>query len=97
MITMERQIFAVAVLVVVAGGLTGAVASCAAFKPIARTVDDVATIACRQQLFGQAQAQGISVEDVCRTKAVLQPFIDAILSTSQGIGMKYGAKLPVGD
>lgn len=88
---MKTKTFSVVCAVVVLSG-------CAAgLKPAARTVDDVATQACEQQLFGQAQAQGVSVRDVCRAKAVLQPFIDAILSTGQTVGMKYGTKLPTGE
>lgn len=89
---MMTKNFSIAVLVAVVGCV-----ACTGAKPALRTVDDIATEACEQQLFGEAQAQGVSVRDVCNAKAVLQPFIDSILSAKQAVGAKFGAKLPTSD
>lgn len=62
--------------------------SCAAAKPVLRTTDDIATEACG--LFF-SEKTGISLEDaargICKTKEVLQPYIDALLAAQQQAGV----------
>jgi hypothetical protein len=57
-----------------------AMVSCAGIKPVARTVNDVARVAC-ETMFGQEELpQGLTLRDVCTAQKNLQPFIDSILS-----------------
>lgn len=55
-------------------------AGCADWKPIVRTVDDIARLFCAQH---QARLQGVSVEDAweayCRTRDAWAPWIDPLL------------------
>lgn len=56
-------------------------AGCANWKPIVRTVDDVARLFCAQH---QARLQGVSVEDAwrayCRTRDAWAPWIDPLIA-----------------
>ena len=68
-----------ALLLVVALLTTG----CANFKPIARTVLDVARAGC--EMF--AAEQGLSISDVCATEKQLQPFVDGLLAAQRQAGV----------
>jgi hypothetical protein len=70
------------------------VAACTpAERGAARTVNDVARVAC-EAAFGEELPQGLTVEDLCRAQEDLQPFIDAILGARQTVGERHGAKAP---
>lgn len=62
-------------------------AACVAVKPIAKTVDSIATDACVQH-FGEVS--GLSLEEAaekfCSTKKQIQPFLDALLAAKQTAG-----------
>lgn len=64
--------------------------SCAAFKPVARTVNDAARIACKAAFGQEDLPQGVSVRDFCDAHENLQPFIDQILAAKQGIKAGMG-------
>ena len=63
--------------------------SCAEFKPVAKTVNDVARDLCA--IF-YGKKQGISVEDAakafCATEKQIAPFLDEVLSAEQRAGAK---------
>lgn len=63
---------------------------CAFFKPAARTVNDAAKIACETMLSRDAELQGISVEELCAAREVLDPFVRQLLAAQAGAraGMK---------
>ena len=69
-----------AVLVILATG-------CGSFKPIARTVLDIARAGC--EMF--AAEQGLSLSDVCATEKQLQPFVDGLLAAKRQHGALRGA------
>jgi hypothetical protein len=65
---------------------------CAAFKQTARTVNDAASILC-QGAFGideEAARRGISVEELCKIKDVLNPFIEEALKAQRAGAVKAG-------
>lgn len=63
-------------------------AGCAQFKPIARTVVDIARGAC--EMF--AAEQGLSISDVCATEKQLQPFVDGLLAAKREHGVTHGVE-----
>lgn len=69
-----------ALLVLFAIGLSGATVSCAAVKPVVRTIDDLARESCQ---FYFRDTLGISFEDAartyCKTREDWAPFIDPLL------------------
>lgn len=67
---------------------------CAEWKPIAKTVVEVARGAC--SLF--AEEQGLSFKDVCETEEQLRPFVDSILSAKQiAAAKRMGIAAPAPD
>lgn len=59
--------------------------ACASAKPVARTVNDVAQMAC-EVTFGQEELPaGITLEELCTAHENLQPFIDQILAAKNGV------------
>jgi hypothetical protein len=56
------------------------VTACGAFKPIVRTLDDVARFHCAQHVSG---ARGVSLEDAweayCKTREAWSPWIDPVI------------------
>lgn len=69
-----------------------ALTGCAFLKPAARTVNDVARIACETTFGEEELPQGMSVEDFCEAHENLQPFIDQILAAHAGV--KAGMEPP---
>ncbi len=65
--------------------LTFVIGGCAFFKPAARTVNDVARIACETTFGEEELPQGMSLEDFCKAHENLQPFIDQILAAKAGV------------
>lgn len=58
------------------------VAACASVKPVARTINDAARIAC-ETAFGDDGAelpQGMTPKEACSYHEVLKPFLDSILA-----------------
>lgn len=66
---------------------------CAAFKQTARTINDAASLLCASSpdMQEMAQAQGVSVEDLCTVHSVLAPFIDEALRAQKAGARKAGA------
>lgn len=70
-------------------GFVVAQIGCAAFKPVARTVADLASVVCEGLAAeNQAQLQGLSPEDWCAIQRNLDPFIDAVLAARQKAGLQ---------
>ena len=69
---------------------------CAAFKPAARTVNNVARLACETAFGVEDLPPGISVKDFCEAHEHVQPFIDQILAAKAGLkaGMDTSAPPP---
>lgn len=63
---------------------------CAEAKPVARTVNDVARLACETSFTSQKLPDGLTVEDLCKQYQNLQPFITSILSASKTVGAANG-------
>ena len=65
--------------------------SCAMFRSVARTANDVAREAC--EIFGAKQPEtlGMSVEDFCAIQRNVDPFLDAILSAQKLSAAKLSA------
>jgi hypothetical protein len=70
----------------------GGLAGCAQAKPIARTVNDAARIACEVAFGEEALPQGVTLEDLCAAQEDLQPFIRNILAAKQVVGAAHGLK-----
>lgn len=77
---MKKIVLLIAVVAMTAG--------CGNFKPIARTVLDVARAGC--EMF--AAEQGLSISDVCATEKQLQPFIDGLLAAKRQHGATHGVE-----
>lgn len=58
-------------------------------KDTARTVNDAARIAC-EAAFGEDLPQGLTVEDLCRAREDIDPFVRAILGAKQTVGAAHG-------
>lgn len=67
-------------------------AACAEAKPILRTVDDAARVACEAAFGTEQLPQGLTVKDLCEAHADLEPFIKSILSAKQAVGAVHGMK-----
>lgn len=66
--------------------LFGLIASgCAQAKPVARTVNDVARLACEVTFGAEPLPAGMTLEDVCEAHENLQPFVDQILAAQAGV------------
>ncbi len=63
---------------------------CADVKPIARTINDAARVACDAAFGKQPPPQEVSVEEVCEHHERLQPFIDGILAARREVGAGIG-------
>lgn len=71
----------------------GLLVSCASLKPIARTVNDAATVLC--ELYGAENPElldGASVSDYCAVKENLDPFIDSVLAAKQSLKASLNAE-----
>lgn len=62
-----------------------AATSCAEVKPIARTVNDAARIACETAFGEEELPQGVTPEQLCDAHENLQPFIRSILAAKQTV------------
>lgn len=70
-------------------GFVMAQIGCAAWKPVARTVTDLASVVCEGLAAeNQEQLQGLSPADWCAIQRNLDPFIDAVLAAKQKAGLK---------
>jgi hypothetical protein len=70
-------------------GFVVAQLGCAAIKPVARTVADLASMVCEGLAAeNRDQLQGLSPEDWCSIQRNLDPFLDAVLAAKQKAGLK---------
>lgn len=62
---------------------------CAAFKQVARTVNDVASVLCEVVAadYTSAQRDGLSPAEWCAIKKNLDPFLDYVLTAQQQMAM----------
>lgn len=64
------------------------VTSCAAVRPVVRTVLDIATTLCESvAVRGQDRLHGLSVSEWCAIERNLEPFIDAVLAAEREAGL----------
>ena len=68
--------------------------ACAEVKPVTRTVNDVARVACETAFGAEQLPQGVSLEDFCKQHENLQPFIRSILAAQQTVGAANGMSPP---
>lgn len=68
--------------------------ACAAVKPVARTINDAASIACEVAFGEEELPQGMSLKEFCDIHENVQPFVDQILAAKAGVkaGMAGPAK-----
>jgi hypothetical protein len=67
--------------------------SCAFLKPAVKSANEAAKIACESMLGAEAEAQGMSVEEFCAIREVIDPFIDQLgAAKNQAAGVSLPPK-----
>lgn len=70
------------------------VVACSATKPVARTLNDAARVACEVAFGEEELPQGMTPEQMCDAHEDLQPFIRQILAAKNTVGAAHGLKMP---
>lgn len=71
--------------------------ACSSTKPVARTINDAARIACETAFGEEELPQGVTVEQLCEAHEDLQPFIRQILAAKKAVGAAHGMNAPAGE